>query len=217
MRYLRDFMPLHAFEVGAVQQSPQCSPGQRKDLFFEGQKENGRKARPGRQTIPFLLYILPFPTKDTSTKHLHKLERRIWRKCTIQPWWRKVPLWSCHPNVFRGRIIHVPAEWCKWQGPGAHHLDAYWFKVVFQNRLRKSMPQFYWDIWKGQSQRLPLLAEIWTSKAVDQRSYTCTFLSFNKTFVFRLVGMYRAKVQTETSDWNLSILQISKRLMWLES
>lgn len=118
----------------------------------------------------------------------------------------------------RSESIHVPAEWCKRQGPGAHHLDAYWFTAVFQNRLKKkSMPQFYWDIWKGQSQRLPLLAEIWTSKAVDQRFYTCTFLSFNKTFVFRLVGMYRAKVQTETSDWNFSVLQISKCLMWLES
>lgn len=41
--------------------------------FFEGQKENGRKARPGRQNIPFLLYILPSLTKDRSSKCLPKL------------------------------------------------------------------------------------------------------------------------------------------------
>lgn len=41
--------------------------------FFEGQKENGRKARPGRQNIPFLSYILPSLTKDRSSKCLPKL------------------------------------------------------------------------------------------------------------------------------------------------
>lgn len=37
----------------------------------------------------------------------------------------------------RSESIHVPAEWCKRQGPGARHLDAYWFTAVFQNRLKK--------------------------------------------------------------------------------
>lgn len=81
----------------------------------------------------------------------------------------------------------------------------------------KSMLQSYWDIWKVQYQKLPLLVEIWMLKGMCQKNPICMLLSFKKTFLFRLTGIYRAKTQTETSDLNFSILQILKCSTWKPS
>lgn len=112
-----------------------------------------------------------------------------------QPWWDKPswePKWGCLPS--KGTSRHLT-----------------WMFIDLQQCFKtceNSILQFYWDIWKVHSQRLPLLAEIQMPKGVCQKISICTLLSFNKTFLFRLVGIYRLKVQNETSDINFSTFWI---------
>lgn len=94
------------------------------------------------------------------------------------------------PRVLEGSSCSVPAEPCRLHGPGTCHLDNDISKMC-----EKSMLRFYQDIWKGESQRPPLLAEIWMSKGQCQK--TSIFIDSIK-----LLCSGWLEFMGQSSDWN---------------